>query len=206
MRDQFPFSQNSQQACCFSCWLMSLCSTVVCSSEPYFPFVPDLNPLYSSFSISEPFLAPVSCCSVGCWGNSLALARHRHTCPASNSGHLGSIPLAISSHFHISQHHFAFPFLLFLFSSLPDFLSPLFSWRQSWKAGSFPPAISPRNLNEKILPTFSPCCHTTHHKCWQETSVPSLTFYRALRTLLHTPLLLLAVGLNQWSLGRCGGM
>lgn len=70
--------------------------------------------------------------------------------------------------------------------------------------------ISKGNPNENILPTFSLSCHTAHHKCWQETAVPSLTFYSTLSTHSHTRrhahFLLLVVPLNQQSLERCGGI
>lgn len=59
------------------------------------------------------------------------------------------------------------------------FLSFLPAWcsvKTAVKRSLISPATSQGNPNEKILPTFSSSCHTTHHKCWQQTAVPSLTF------------------------------
>ncbi len=70
---------------------------------------------------------------------------------------------------------------------LPVSLSPFPVWcavKTAVKHSLISPAISLGNSNEKILPTFSFSCHATRYKCWQETAVPSLTFYRALR--IHT--------------------
>lgn len=151
-------------------------------------------------SISECFLASVLRCSRGCWGKFLGLGKTTH------NAHLELVPWVITSLFSSSQHPLAFP-LLPPTSCLSLTSSPVWSAvKTAVKHNLISTAISQGNQNEKILPTFSLRCHTTHRKCWQETPVPSLTFYRALRTHSHTSFLLLAVPLNQHNLQWCGGI
>lgn len=113
-----------------------------------------------------------------------------HTCPHQTAlppSHLRSVPSVINSLFCSSQHPSASALLLLSTACLSP--SPFPAWcavKTAVKHSLISPAISPGNPNEKILPTFSFSCHTAHHKCWQETAVPSLTFYRALRTHTYT--------------------
>lgn len=87
----------------------------------------------------------------------------------------------IQDTFHLLSAIFQLP-LLFLFSLLPVSSRAV---KTAVKHGLISQTASEGNPSEKIPPTFSSSCHTTSHKRWQETAVPSLTFYKALRAHTH---------------------
>lgn len=65
--------------------------------------------------------------------------------------------------------------------SLPLLPTAFCAWMTAMKHSLISTAIFQGTPNEKILPTFS-LPYTAPHKCWQETAIPSLTFYRDLWT------------------------
>lgn len=155
---QFLSPPNSQLDCCFSRWLMPLLSRILCSSQPWFPFVPDPNPLYSTLSVSEHFLASVSCCSVGCCGSALALARctaympHIKQCSpwVHSIGHLSFRHLSVSLCISTSS----FYFLTFCLSSpcrdshetwpnFPRYFAEKSKWKDTTNLFSLLPHHSP---------------------------------------------------------------
>lgn len=65
--------------------------------------------------------------------------------------------------------------------SLPLLPTAFCAWMTAMKRSLISTAIFQGTRNEKIVPTVS-LPYTAPHKCWQETAIPSLTFYRDLWT------------------------
>lgn len=105
-----------------------------------------------------------------------------HTFPKTST-HFGSIllvaPASLIEHLHESC--FCSPPPVSFSLSL---LSTAFcAWMTAMKHSLISTAIFQGTPNEKIVPTFS-LPYIAPHKCWQETAIPSLTFYGELWT--HT--------------------
>lgn len=129
-------------------------------------------------------LASVSHCSG--WDSDLALARRTDSrAPQQTTLTPWVCSSVISSLSYTPQHPSACPLLL---STARLSLSPFPAWhavKTAVKRSLISPAI-PRETQMKSYyqPFLSPAT-PLHYKCWQETAVPSLTFYRAIRTHTH---------------------
>lgn len=158
-------SGESEWACWYLCWICGFVFFIIVSSFPKIWRFPKLLANMSVLLFSSVIILIILLACV--WLVPL---------------YVGSIPSASSSSLTNYSHKSSFSGVHCLFFSL---LYPAScAWMTAVKHSLISSAIFRRTPNEKILPTFSFLCYTAQHKCWQETAVPSLTFYRALWT--HT--------------------